>query len=199
MKLFVTNPVGGLSASFELFDDRLAVQVAIVFAVIYEVSLLVGLLIFKSKVDSAASQVTQLLSQRGGLSAVMPSGDLTATQVLKVLLLGLVPFASLSGATAVARAIFRGKGNFSGDLYTSGAALLPSAFLVLAAALLGVANVEVTLILFVFALTYSILILYAGCSRIGKISESGAALAVPVILVLSAWITKILAVALWQS
>jgi hypothetical protein len=68
---------------------------------------------------------------------------------------------------------------------------------VLLAALLGAANFEVIAILFLFALTYSILILYAGCSRIGCISEAGAAPAVPIILLLSAWITKIIVVALW--
>jgi hypothetical protein len=75
--------------------------------------------------------------------------------------------------------------------------LLPSGVLVLAAALLGAANVEVILVLSLFALTYSILMLYAGCSRIGGISEAGAAPAVPIILLVSAWLTKIIVVALW--
>jgi ABC-type multidrug transport system permease subunit len=114
-----------------------------------------------------------------------------------VLFLGLVPFASLIGACALARAIFRGKGRIAGDVYTAGAVLLPSGLLVLVAALLGAANVEVILILLLFALTYSILILYAGCSRIGLISEAGAAPAVPIILLLSAWITKIIVAAVW--
>jgi hypothetical protein len=69
--------------------------------------------------------------------------------------------------------------------------------LVLVAALLGAANFEVIMILLLFALTYSILILYAGCSRIGLISEAGAAPAVPIILLLSAWITKIIVTAVW--
>jgi hypothetical protein len=56
---------------------------------------------------------------------------------------------------------------------------------------------EVILVLSLFALTYSILMLYAGCSRIGGISEAGAAPAVPIILLLSAWITKIIVTALW--
>ena len=101
------------------------------------------------------------------------------------------------GASALARAIFHGKGRLAGDVYTAGAVLLPTGLLVLLSSLLGVANVEVIAILFLFALTYSILILYAGCSRIGCISEAGAAPAVPIILLLSAWITKIIVTALW--
>jgi hypothetical protein len=110
---------------------------------------------------------------------------------------GLVPFVSLVGAMALARQIFRGNGRFAGDVFAAGAALLPSGFLVLAAALLGVANVEVIVILSLFALTYSILMLYAGCSRIGGISEAGAAPGVPIILLLSAWITKIIVTPVW--
>jgi hypothetical protein len=187
VKLFAKSPVGGLPESFALFDDRRAIQVGVVFAIVYEVAILLGALIFRSK--------TQALL--GGLPVGQLMGELTAAQLFKVLFLGLVPFASLIGACALARAIFHGKGRIAGDVYTAGAVLLPTGLLVLLAALLGAANFEVIAILFLFALTYSILILYAGCSRIGCISEAGAAPAVPIILLLSAWITKIIVAALW--
>jgi len=183
-KLFAKSPVGGLPESFALLNDQRAIQVGIVFAVMYEIALLLGALIFKSR-------VAQLL---GGF---LPIGELTASQLFKVLLLGLVPFGSLVGASALARAIFRGTGRLPGDVYTSGAVLLPFGMFALTASILGAANVEVIGILLLFALTYSILILYAGCSRLGGISEAGAAPAVPIILLLSAWITKIIVTALW--
>ena len=183
-KLFAKSPVGGLQESFALFDDQRAIQVGIVFAIMYEIALLLGALIFKSKAA-------------GLLGGFLPIGELSAAQLFKVLFLGLVPFVSLIGACALARAIFHGKGRFAGDVYTAGAVLLPSGFLVLVASLLGAANFEVIMILSLFSLTYSILILYAGCSRIAIISEAGAAPAVPIILLLSAWITKIVVTAIW--
>lgn len=184
VKLFAKSPVGGLPESFALLDDQRAIQVGIIFAIVYETALFLGAFILKSKAS-------------GMLGVSLPIGDLTAGQMFKVLFLGLVPFASLIGAGALARAIFRGKGRLAGDVYTAGAVLLPSGFLVLVASLLGAANFEVILVLSLFALTYSILMLYAGCSRIGNISEAGAAPAVPIILLLSAWITKIIVTALW--
>jgi hypothetical protein len=184
LKLFAKSPVGGLSESFALFDDWRAIQVGIIFAIVYEIALFLGVYIVGSKAASL-------------LGGALPIGELTTSQLFKVLFLGLVPFASLIGACALARAIFRGTGRFAGDVYTAGAVLLPSGFLVLVASLLGAANVEVILILLLFSLTYSILILYAGCSRIANISEAGAAPAVPVILLLSAWITKIIVTAVW--
>jgi hypothetical protein len=188
VKLFAKSPVGGLPESFALFDDRRAIQVGIVYAIMYELAILLGALIFKSRAEAML----------GGILPVRQLiGELTAAQLFQLLFLGLVPFASLIGACALARAIFHGKGKFAGDVYTAGAVLLPTGFLVLLASLLGAANFEVIAILFLFALTYSILILYAGCSRIGTISEAGAAPAVPIILLLSAWITKIIVTALW--
>ncbi len=181
LALFAKSPVGGLPASFELFDDRRAIQVGIAFAVLYEVALFLGGLIFKSKAQSL-------------LGGMLPVGELTATQMFKLVVLGLVLFVSLIVSSAVARLIFRGSGRFAGDVYTAGAVLLPSGFLALLAAPLGAGNVEIILVLWLFALTYSILMLYAGCSRIGGISEAGAAPAVPIILLASAWITKIIEV-----
>ncbi len=188
VKLFAKSPVGGLPESFALFDDRRAVQVGIVFAIGYEVAILVGALILKSRAEALIGGIFPIRSL---------IGELTAAQLFKILFLGLVPFVSLIGACALARAIFRGKGRVAGDVYTAGAALLPTGLFVLLASLLGAANIEVIGILFLFALTYSILILYAGCSRIGIISEAGAAPAVPIILLMSAWITKIIVVAVW--
>ena len=40
VKLFAKSPVGGLPESFALFDDRRAIQVGIVFAIAYEVAIL---------------------------------------------------------------------------------------------------------------------------------------------------------------
>lgn len=182
--LFARSPVGGLPESFALFEDQRAIQVGIVYAIVYEIALLLGAFIFKSKITSL-------------LGGFLPIGELTAAQLFKILILGLIPFASLIGACALARAIFHGKGRIAGDVYTAGAVLLPMGFLVLASSLLGAANLEVILILSLFALTYSILILYAGCSRIAIIAEAGAAPAVPIILLLSGWITKIVVIAFW--
>lgn len=184
IRLFGRSPVGGLPESFALFDDRRAIQVGIAFAVLYDTALFMGGVILRSRAQD-------LLSGR------LPIGEMSAGQMVKLVVVGLVPFVSLIVAGMLARMIFRGTGRFAGDVYTAGAVLLPSAFLVLAAALLGVANVEVIVVLTLFALTYSILMLYAGCSRIGGISEAGAAPAVPIILLASAWITKVIVVAVW--
>jgi len=184
VKLFARSPVGGLPESFAMFDDRRATHVGIVFAILFEMALLIGAFLLKSRAASL-------------LGGILPIGELTVSQLFKVLFLGLVPFGSLIGASVIARAIFRGNGRLADDVYTAGAVLLPFGLLIVVASLLGVANFEVILVLLLFALTYSVLMLYAGCSRIGNIPEAGAAPAVPIILLVSAWLTKIIVTALW--
>ena len=122
LKLFAKSPVGGLPESYALFDDRRAIQVGIVFAIAYEVAVLLGALIFKSKTQALLG---------GFLPVGQLMGELTASQLFKVLFLGLVPFASLIGACALARAIFHGTGRIAGDVYTAGAVLLPTGLFVL--------------------------------------------------------------------
>ncbi|MDA8089861.1 MAG: hypothetical protein M0Z61_06535 [Nitrospiraceae bacterium] len=48
------------------------------------------------------------------------------------------------------------------------------------------------MILLVFTICYTILVLYSGCTKISKISEGGSAIAVPLMLILSAWFSKLI-------
>lgn len=189
LKVFAVSPVGGLSESFKLFDDKRAISVGISFAIIFEVLFFIGLNFMKKKA----------MGMLGFLAYFMDSGKLTAGQLIKLIISATIPFVALALACLLARLIFRGRGRFSGDVYTAGAAMLPLGLFIFLAGLLGAANFEVMVILGLFMITYTILILYAGCSRIAGIPEIGAAPAVPIILIASAWLTKIIVVALWSS
>jgi len=151
--------------------------IGIVFAVIYEA--LLFLAIYRAA-DKAAA-----------MFGVSPIGDLSLSLALKLIFIGAVPFITLAVAGMIARSVFRGSGSFAGDVYTAGASLLPLGVCVFVASFLGPANIEVIAALGVFALTYMILMLYAGCSRIAGIPETGAAPAVPIMLLLSIWLTKV--------
>jgi hypothetical protein len=178
IKLFARSPVGGLQQSFEMFEPARAMTVGIVFAIIYE-----ALLFFA--IYRAADKTASLFG------ASSPVGDLTLSRALQLIFVGAVPFITLAVASMVARSVFRGKGSFAGDIYTAGASLLPLGLCAFIASFLGPANIEVIAALTVFALTYMILMLYAGCSRIAGIPEMGAAPAVPIMLLLMVWLTKV--------
>ena len=168
-KTFATNPVGGLPAAFADLGPTRAVGVGIVFAIVSILSMFVGIYISLpafSKPDIGDS--------------------------IKFILFGAVPFLSLLAAAGATRKIFGGKGNYQGDCFIAGAALLPYGLLILLTGLLGFANLEISLLLLVFALCYGILMLYTGITTISLVSESRAAFAVPVMIIVSFWLTKII-------
>lgn len=176
LKTFAANPVGGLPAAFEGLGESRAMRVGIVFAVAAIVLVFVGVYM--------------------SLPAFMKP-DLGDS--FKFLVFGAVPFASILAASAATRKVFGGRGSFGGDSMIAGAALLPFGLLVFIFGVLGLANFEVILLLFIFAFCYAILILYTGCTRVSGVSESKAAFAVPVMIIVSGWLTKILFSAILPS
>lgn len=168
-KTFATNPVGGLPTAFANLGPTRAVGVGLVFGVVSILCVFIGIYIALpafSKPDIGDS--------------------------IKFMVFGAVPFLSLLAAAAATRKVFGGKGNYQGDSFIAGAALLPFGFLILLTGLLGIANLEIAVLLLVFALCYGILMLYTGITRISLVSESRAAFAVPVMIIVSFWLTKII-------
>src|SRR5262249_39186506 len=110
----------------------------------------------------------------------------------KLLLLGAVPLASITLASAACRRLFQGSGSWHGDVFIAGTCQLPLAFFSLVASIVGLPNLEVIVTIFVFAICCTILMLYVGCTRIHRISEAASTVAVPLMILLSGWIEKIL-------
>jgi hypothetical protein len=184
IKLFAQSPVGGLKASFDMLEPSRALSIGLIFGLLYEVFLFWGL--YRIADNAALAEGMRL-----------PIGEMTAKQMLQIAFVGVIPFLTLAAAGGIARKIFRGQGSIPGDVYTAGASLLPIGIFVFAASILGAANVEVIVALWFFAATYTVLMLYAGCARIAGMPEAGAAPAVPIMLMLSAWLTKVVIVAVF--
>lgn len=170
-RMIAVNPVGQLSSAFASMEKRQAMEVGVVFAGVFEVCAVIGLFL--------------MLPRWAGSPGL--------GEILKIIILGVVPFVAITGAGTVARQIFRGTtGSFESDVFIAGVSVLPFGFVALLSGVLGLANMEVTAIAAIFALSYMILILFTGCTRISGISESHAALAVPIIVLLGGWLSKIL-------
>ena len=166
---FIVNPVAGLPSAFQKLDRQSALEVGVLYGIVFDICVVIGVY----------AALPKFLGGPG-------IGD-----ILKLFVVGLVPFVGVAGACAVARSIFRGTGNMQSDVFIAGSALLPSGFLVLLSGLLGVGNWEVVAVLTVFTGCYTILLLYSGCTRISQVHEGKAAAAVPVIIILGGWIAKI--------
>jgi hypothetical protein len=189
LKLFATNPTGGLAPAFENLDRQRALGASLAFAVIFNLCVLFG---FYRMIANARTSLGILGYYGWGLLPQSPS-------IIKLLPLGFVPFVSIAAALALARLVFRGTGSWEGDAFTAGASLLPFGVFVLVSGLLGFGNVEVVAVLLLFAICYTILIIFTGCTRIAKISDAGAALAVPIILLASVYLSKVIFTSMWSA
>lgn len=173
------NPVGGLRPAFEGLSPVQVLQAGIVFSLAFAVCFAVG--------------ARRLL---GGSLPWMGAGESWLSVAFKLSFAGLVMVLSVMGAELVARKAFRGTGGFEGDLFVAAISLLPLGFLSLMAGLLGIGNAEVIVVLGVIAWCFTVLLLHGGCRQISNIREPGASLAVPLILLVSGWLTKVILVAL---
>ena len=163
---FATDPVGKLHIAGESLDNSSLIGVGVAFALVFVACLFV--------------------------TALKTSGE-PAKALLKLdyLLAAGLPFVCLAVSSFVVRLILRGAGGFGNDCFVAGAALLPLGFAALLSSFLGFANAEVIAVLGVFAVCLMVMILYAGCNRVARMSERAATFAVPTALCISLFVAKV--------
>ncbi|MCL2931472.1 MAG: tetratricopeptide repeat protein [Trichodesmium sp. MAG_R03] len=157
VKTFIPNPIGGLLPAFTQLEQKRALNVSILLGIIFEVCFVIGI---------------NLILQR--------LGEANHTEFLFLIIIGIIPFVNLTVTSGFARLIFKTNGSLTGDLFVAGTSLLPLGLLVLISGVLN--NLIISLILFIFALCYTILIMYSGGQKISNISEEKSALIVPIML-----------------
>lgn len=167
---FAVSPVGGLAPACESLRGKQSMAVGIVFGVVFIVCVLLG-----------------------GLFLIrFHLGWLTAGAIIKAIVAPVMPFIGIVAVSLGARKITRSAGSLDSDCFIAGASLLPMGLLFLLGGILGIGNFEVTGIVGVFAGCTSVLMLFAGCTRISKMSDLVATLTIPVMILLGAWLMKIL-------
>ncbi len=171
------DPVGGLLKAYQALGATRSLGVGLAFGLVF--SLLVVLTVYK----------IGFMEMFIGKSGV--------TGFLKVMVIGFTLFFSLSIACLIGEKIGRGKGNFSSNCFISGVALLPIGIVSLISALIGYKNFEVTFILATISICMLVMILFAGLTRIGELSDKVASYIVPLMLIVSVWITKVFLTAMF--
>ena len=175
-KIFISNPVGDLHNAFESLGPEKALEVGITFGVAFAICL--------TLVSSL------LISSIGNIFGI--GLDLGIGGHIKIFIAALVPFISLSASGLIARSITHINGNYGQDCFIGGAALIPLGFLAIASSILGVNNLDIIILLAIFASCFTTLMLFSGLTKIYKMSEKQATIAVPAMFVLSAWIEKVI-------
>ena len=170
LKAVGLNPVEELTTVFKELKSSEALEIGLVLAGLFDLCAVIGLYL--------------ILPRWAGQPGL---GD-----ILKLLLLGIVPAAAITGASILARQVFQSPaGTIESDVFIAGVSLVPTGLMLLVAGVLGAGNIEVVALVSVFAISYTILILYTGCTHISEISKVRAVPAVPTIILIAGWISKV--------
>jgi len=182
LRLLVNNPVAGLPTAYSTLGAARARSAGIALCVLFSLTAAIGL-------RAAAGHWLGGMLQFTDFSGV--------GAFLKMFLLLLVPPAAFASAAYGVRRILGLSPEIAIDVFTAGAALVPTGLALLLSGLLGGGNLEVVMLLLLFAFCYLILILYSGLTAVGGVSGRAAAPAVPAITILALWLTKIVFAALF--
>lgn len=170
LKQVARDPIGGLATSFEALGEQRGRAAGIAFG--------------------AAFALLMVASFVLGARKLPMSLDLKV--LLSAFFTGIVPFATIALSSGGARHVFNGSGTVGADLFTAGVAMQPFGALFILAALLGGPNFVIVAILTVFAATYSMCVLFVGCTRLSKVPERFAPPAVALMLLVALWLSKIM-------
>ena len=167
-KTFMGNPVGGLADAYAALGPAKAMGVGLTFGVVFAVC-------------------TMIATYR-----IMPFRPDGAKGFFLILLFAVIPFIALMVSALAVRTVFRGEGAPGSDSFLAGAALLPFGFFLIIASLVGLGSIDLLYFLSLFAVCLTILMLFAGITRIYRISERGATIAIPIMLIATAWLSKVI-------
>lgn len=169
-KKFALNPVGGLPEVCESLGAKRALEVGLVFGAVSAICIVAGI------------YMTHSYYRVHGFK-----------EFLKISVIGLTPFISLSVWTYILKKVFRSEGSFGYDCYTAGGALLPPGLVyLLQGILIGEDRLEIRsqstiTVLWIFAVCLGLFILFAALTRIHKLSERVATFIIPLAISLTGW------------
>lgn len=176
-KIMMGNPVGGLKAAAEGLGGMRAKAAGIVFGAIFDICVVLG-------VRLLAGSASFLFRSR--------SESFPFSLAIKLFVIGIVILAIVVAVSATLRRIFHGVGSIDSDIFLAGASMLPIGIALVLGGILGYANSEVILVVMVFANSTTVLMLYSGLTKMHGISETAASIAVPLILLFSAYACKVI-------
>lgn len=118
---------------------------------------------------------------------------------IKIVIGSGIPFVAVALALIIINAIFRTGINWKHIVFTAGVALLPAALGIAVSSFLGFANIEIMVAADLFCITTMIMMLNAALTTVLKISSRLALVLIPIVIISSLYICKVIYVAMLQD
>lgn len=181
LRTLATDPVLGLPAAFTALGPARAQNAGIALCITFALATAIGITLGAAR-------------WFGGLLGSLGSPGFAG--FLKTLLGVLVLPAAFTLAALGIRKVLRATPSVASDIFTAGAALLPLGIAVLASGVLGSLNIEIVILLLLFSMSYLVLLLFTGITKLGGLTERAGAPAVPILIAVGVWISKVVLAAL---
>ncbi len=197
LPLFLADPVGNLPRLCLGLRPGAAFGLGVGFYLMAVLSAFLGL-VLAAELEGAAV-LRNLVEDAPGLRNVIAArrASVRADVIFKLAVLIVTPFLSLAGSVAIIRLATRLRGSIGTDVLIAGATWLPIGLSVPVLALLG-RNVELVAFLSLVLSILPVLMLNSALTRAMMQSDRGAVFAIPLTLVLSLWLSKVIFVALFD-
>lgn len=195
--VFADAFVGRFAETFENMDKAGAAWFGLICAVISNVCLAFGLRLIFQHLAGVFQAFTPFAPP------VMPGNPLSpdiddipgAREIIslwKLIVVAFTPWLAIAISCTLARKLFGGEErHLEGDVFVAGVTLLPFSLLILLTGAVGYGNWEVLAMLYIFALCYTILLLYRGLTTVSGIRDMAAAFCVAPVIMLSGYLAKI--------
>lgn len=171
---FAADPVGRLGPAYEAIGPAQAKRAGLSYAVLSIVCFLAG--------------GYMLMPFRDGLLDF-----LGVKGTVQALLFACLPFAVAALGSFAGRKLSGGHGGLDADFFAAGSALIPASLAMLVSGMVGYDNPKLMLAIAVLAGCSCTLMLFAGYTRVSKVSERVATLLIPLVVMLTLWLAKELA------
>jgi hypothetical protein len=194
---FLSDPVGGLPDLCHSLGNAGSFWLGLAFCIIFDVCFVLALALATGNHNEPERFPWVGRERLGNIPFREMANRLEVSTsqkllfMLKLVTVALLPLISLALAIAIVRTVTGKQGCLGYDMLISGSALLPPGLFFPVAVLLGVANFEVIAFLYLLILCLTILILNSGFTRVLKLSDRGAILAIPATLLLTIWLSKV--------
>ena len=196
--VFADAFVGRFSETFENMDKPGAAWFGLICAVISNLCIAFGLhLIFRNLSGLFQGLMPSPMAPSDPLTPRTPDindipGAREIISLWKLFVVAFTPWLAIALSCTLARKLFGGEErHLEGDVFVAGVTLLPFSFVVLLTGFLSNGNWEVSATLSLFALTYTILLLYRGLTTVSGIRDMAVAFCVTPVIILSGYLAKI--------